>query len=106
MTARLTSTEILAELRDALGKGGWLSTYTEGSGPGPLPQNATLRAVGEALGEHARVAPSTAVATQLNRAAQALTNAKQVDEGSATYEMLGTALAYVVQARRASGTSM
>lgn len=104
MTARLTSTEILAELKDALGEGGWLPAYTRGNGPGPLPQNATLSAVGEALREHARVAPSTAVATQLSRAAQEMAGTKRLDEGAATYERLGTALAYLVQARRATET--
>ncbi|GAA5216897.1 hypothetical protein GCM10023323_71780 [Streptomyces thinghirensis] len=103
MNARLTSTEILAELKAALGEDGWLPSYTRGNGPGPLPQDAPLPAVGEALGEYARVVPSTEVATQLSRAAQQMTGVKQLDEGAATYERLGTALAYLVQARRATG---
>lgn len=106
MTARLTSTEILAELKEALGAVGWLPAYTKGNGPGPLPQNATLSDVGEALGEYARVAPSTAVTTQLIRAAQEMAGIKRVDEESATYGRLGIALAYLVQARRAAETPL
>ncbi|MFD4555287.1 hypothetical protein ACFWP5_13370 [Streptomyces sp. NPDC058469] len=106
MTARLTSTEILAELKGALGEGGWLPAYTEGGGPGPLPQNATLSAVVEALEEHARVASSAAVTTQLNRAALEMAGIKRVDDESVTYGKLGTALAYLVQARGAAETSL
>jgi len=105
MTARLTSTEIFAELRDALSEGGWVPTYTKGGGPGPLSQNATLSAVVEALEEHARLASSAAVTTQLNRAALELAGVKRVDDESATYERLGTALAYLVQAQGIAETS-
>ncbi|MFI9801983.1 hypothetical protein [Streptomyces sp. NPDC052302] len=102
MTTRLTSSEILAELKDVLGESGWLPAYTGKNGPGPLPQHAAMGAVGEALKEHALVAPSTAVAVQLNRAAQEVAGITRLDDGSATYERLGTALAYLVQARRAT----
>lgn len=106
MTARLTTTEILAELKEALGEVGWLPAYTKGNGPGPLPQNATLADVRDALREYARVAPSTAVTTQLSRAAQEMAGIKRVDDESTTYGRLGTALAYLVQARRAAETPL
>lgn len=109
MTDRLTQAEIIAELRDALAEGGWIPAVTKEDGPGTLPREAvTLSAVADALAGHSRAAslPSP-VALQLGRAAKASADALEAERSgdeSALYGMLGTALAYVVQARRVAET--
>ncbi|POX58861.1 hypothetical protein C3492_35615 [Streptomyces sp. Ru62] len=103
MTDRLTSNEILAELRNALAEDGWLPALAKGAGPGPLSRETSLSDVREALAEYARTAALPAAVTlQLDRAAEAVADVRDLDDESAAYGMLGTALAYLVQARRAS----
>ncbi|WP_119581663.1 hypothetical protein [Streptomyces europaeiscabiei] len=109
MTARLTQAEIIAELRDALAEGGWISAATKEDGPGPLPREAAMLSdVADALAEQSRAASlSSPVALQLGRAAEAAADALAAElsgDESAVYGMLGTALAYVVQARRVAET--
>ncbi|MCT9142430.1 hypothetical protein [Streptomyces violarus] len=100
MTERLTSAEIVTELRDALGEDGWLPALAKGEGPGHLPRAAPLSELREALASYARTASLPAAVTlQLGRASEALAGVHEADEDSGLYGMLGTALAYLVQAR-------
>lgn len=106
---RLTQAEIIAELRAVLTDGGWLPALTKADGPGPLPHEAsTISDVARALTKHSHAGSLHPLAAlQLSRAAQAAADAakaEQVEDESAVYGMLGTALAYVVQAQGSTET--
>jgi hypothetical protein len=109
MTERLTRAEIISELHAVLADGGWIPALTKADGPGTLPREAsTLTDVTNALVEHSRARSlPPAAALQLDRAAQAAADALEADhlgDESAVYGMLGTALAYVVQAHGVAET--
>ncbi|MFG2351985.1 hypothetical protein [Streptomyces phaeochromogenes] len=100
---RLTIEELVEELRSALdADSGWVPALVGSNGPAGLPNDATLEAVVTRLQEFA-TAPTLpdAVARQL-RAAYDAADAALVTEGNAQYRNLGSAYAYVLQARRAA----
>lgn len=109
MTERLTRAEIIGELHAVLTEGGWIPALTKADGPGALSHEAsTLSDVTNALAEHSRAGSlPPAAALQLDRAARAAADALEADllgDESAVYGMLGTALAYVVQAQGVAET--
>lgn len=100
---RLTVEELVGELRSALdADSGWIPALLGSNGPVGLSSEATLEAVVTGLQEFA-TAPTmpAAVARQLRMAFDAA-DAALVTEGSAQYGNLGSAYAYVLQARRAA----
>jgi hypothetical protein len=99
---RLTSEELVEELRSALdAKSGWIPALA-GEGPVGVTVGATLDVVVARLWEFAD-APTTPerVARQLAHAAEAA-DAALVSEGATQYGALGTAYAYLIQARQAT----
>ncbi|MDX2632716.1 hypothetical protein PV381_40225 [Streptomyces scabiei] len=105
MTAekRLTSEELVAELRSALdADSGWIPALAGSEGPAGVTTGAALDTVVAQLWKFAE-APTTPehVARQLARAAEAA-DAALVTEGNAQYGSLGAAYAYIVQARHAA----
>jgi hypothetical protein len=102
MTAerRLTSTELVQELRAALtASTGWLPALCAPNGPAGLPVDAELEAVVERLLAFASApALPTSLAPILQRAAEAA-DAALVTEDAAQYGHLGTAYAYLTQAQ-------
>jgi hypothetical protein len=106
MTTRLTRAEIVAELHEALADGGWIPAATSGDGPGPLPrESVSLSEVAPALVKHSHAASlPPSVSLQMRRAAEAATDAleaERLSDEASVYGLLGTALAYIIQARRA-----
>ncbi|MGE6864266.1 hypothetical protein ACQKGQ_28845, partial [Bacillus cereus] len=104
-TARLSATEIVNELRSALADKGWLTAWTAAADSAPLPTDASLATIAEALRAHSRTTtiPKSA-AVHLERAATAAAAAHDLEAepgaSVALYEHLGSALAYLTQARR------
>ncbi|MDQ1033649.1 hypothetical protein QFZ75_000065 [Streptomyces sp. V3I8] len=105
MTAekRLTVEELVEELRSALdADNGWIPALVGSSGPAGLPRGIALEAVVTRMQEFAAASTMpAAVARQLRTAADAA-DAALVTEGNAQYGNLGSAYAYVIQARRAA----
>ncbi|TLQ38992.1 hypothetical protein [Streptomyces marianii] len=102
-TARLSASDITTELRSALAEGGWLPAVTQAAGPGPLSAGAPLSEIACALRTHSNaIMLPSAAADLLERAAQAVTAAQQLEpDGADLYGQLGAAFAYLVQAHRA-----
>ncbi|MFD5328960.1 hypothetical protein [Streptomyces sp. NPDC127092] len=105
-TARLSASEIVNELLSALADDGWLTTSTAPAGPGPVPADASLATIAEALRAHSRSGMLPAGSNhELVRAADSVGRAQELESAGdlgALYGELGSALAYLVQARRAS----
>ncbi|MFB7584614.1 hypothetical protein [Streptomyces hydrogenans] len=103
-TARLSAPEIVNELLSALTDDGWLTTSTAPADP--VPADANLATIAEALRAHSRSGMLPAGAShELERAADAVGRAQELESAGdpgALYGELGSALAYLVQARRAS----
>ncbi|GGQ86900.1 hypothetical protein GCM10010250_67430 [Streptomyces althioticus] len=106
MTAdrRMTSEELLQELRAALdAHTGWIPALCAPDGPAGLPADAGLSAVVERLLEFASAsAVPASLASMLQRCAEAADMAL-VTEGAVQYGHLGTAYAYLTQARGLAG---
>jgi hypothetical protein len=99
---RLTAPELVEELRSSLDANtGWIPALSGVEGPNGLPEGAGLTEVAEALREFATAGIPASVAHQLERAAESAASAIAGDDSS-TYGHLGTAYAYVIQARRAA----
>ncbi|MGW1226626.1 hypothetical protein [Streptomyces sp. NPDC002530] len=104
-TARLSTPEIVSELLSALADDGWLARSTVPAGPGPIALDAGLGDIANAFRACSRSGSLPPVAAhELERAAAAADRAEAlgVTDSAALYGALGTALAHLVQARRAS----
>lgn len=104
-TARLSAAEIVSELLSALADDGWLTRSTALDGPGPVAPDAGLGEIANAFRacSRSRALPPVA-ARELERAAAAADRAQTLEatDSTALYGELGTSLAHLVQARRAS----
>lgn len=99
---RLTAPELVEELRSSLDTNtGWIPALAGVEGPNGLPEGVGLTEVVGALRDFAAADIPASVARQLERAAESAASALAGDDSS-TYGHLGTAYAYVLQARRAA----
>ncbi|MFF4393279.1 hypothetical protein ACFY0G_42185 [Streptomyces sp. NPDC001552] len=99
---RLTALELVDELRSSLDANtGWIPALSGTAGPNGLCAGAGLTDVAAALRDFAAADIPASVARQLERAAESAASALAGDDSS-TYGHLGTAYAYVLQARRAA----
>ncbi|MFE4658223.1 hypothetical protein ACFRFJ_16255 [Streptomyces hydrogenans] len=104
-TARLSAAEIVSELLSALADDGWLTRSTAPAGPGPITPDAGLGDIANAFRAYSHSGALTpAAAHELERAAAAADRAEALGatDSAALYGELGTSLAHLVQARRAS----
>ncbi|MFF7954134.1 hypothetical protein [Streptomyces griseorubiginosus] len=100
---RLSTTELVDEIRSSLAvTTGWIPVLSGPDGPTGVSNEATLSELAQSLREFAD-APTvpSAVAQQLRRASESATTAAVADDATA-YGHLGSAYAYVIQARRAA----
>ncbi|MGW0669802.1 hypothetical protein [Streptomyces sp. NPDC002746] len=99
---RLTAPELVEELRSSLDTNtGWIPAVAGAEGVNGLPEGVGLIEVAEALRDFAAADIPASVARQLERAAESTASALAGDDSS-TYGHLGTAYAYVLQARRSA----
>ncbi|MFZ3491682.1 hypothetical protein ACODT5_00315 [Streptomyces sp. 5.8] len=99
---RLTAPELVDELRSSLDTNtGWIPALSGTDGPNGLSAGASLTEVAEALRDFATADIPASVARQLKRAAESAASALAGNDSN-TYGHLGTAYAYVLQARRAA----
>ncbi|KOU45351.1 hypothetical protein ADK56_33170 [Streptomyces sp. MMG1522] len=99
---RLTAPDLVEELRSSLDTNtGWIPALSGVEGLSGLPEGVGLTEVAEALRDFAAADIPASVARQLEPAAEAAASALAGDDSS-TYGHLGTAYAYVLQARRAA----
>ncbi|MGW1819317.1 hypothetical protein ACWCQM_37905 [Streptomyces sp. NPDC002125] len=99
---RLTAPELVEELRSSLDTNtGWIPALAGIEGANGLPEGVGLTEVAGALRDFAAADIPASVARQLERAAESAASALAGDDSS-TYGHLGTAYAYVLQARRAA----
>lgn len=99
-TARLSTAELVNELRSALTAGRWLQVA---AGTAPLSTDAELADIAKALNACSSAASLPAAAKQLlDRAFQAVTRVLEptADAADKLYGELGAAYAYLVQTRR------
>lgn len=98
---RLSADELVDEIRSSLAvTTGWIPVLTGPDGPPGVSDGASLSELAQALRKFANAAAALpAVAQQLRMASESVAAALQA-EGATTYGHLGSAYAYVIQARR------